>query len=167
MKREFIVGTDRALAELEAGSWACLMPEVAGGFLAFESFSDYKQWKKRQNIRFWVYHKGSYVKLTMRPDQRITTYHGGPTDEGYSFEEISYKYYEEGVVTKDTASGGRDCDGEHRYYWEESCKVKNLQVLITYRSTYQTKKYQDDPLIPAWEKVNESQYDQFAEMAGY
>lgn len=47
MKKEFIECSARATAKRRA-PWAAKIAKVEGGFYAFESVNDYKQWKNQK-----------------------------------------------------------------------------------------------------------------------
>ena len=52
------------------------------------------------------------------------------------------------IVTAECESGGRDCDGEHRHYWTLVYDIGSADE-------------------PKWEDAGNSEYDQFAQLAGY
>lgn len=60
------------------------------------------------NARFWVLYKGSPVKLTMEPGEKIETYSYSRTEEGYATDSEIYEY--DGVlVVRDGEAYSRDC----------------------------------------------------------
>lgn len=82
-------------------------------------------------------------KFTLKPGQSLEHWQGGPTDEGYSFIAFVLTHHRDGMVTASQTSGGRDCDGEHRYYRD----------LVFDAGT--------------WRETDTSEYDQFAQMMNY
>lgn len=115
------------------------------------------------NIRFWVYHKDSFVKLTLSPDSCITVWEYEETNEGYSFHNTRYTYDStlERVIAE-IEDGGRDCDGRVVNYITLHCALDKLH--------YSCPRYQpklSDPLLPLWTRVVEHVYDQYAQMMGY
>lgn len=121
-----------------------------------------------QNVRFWVSYRNSFVKLTLRPDEQITTYTGSPTDEGYWYERDTYTYItEDSEIQRSSEYGGRDCDGTLVHYGEDTCEIGNLEFHKTYRSLREPKKYPNDPLTPQWMRKSAHVYDQYAQAMNY
>lgn len=106
-----------------------------------------------KNLRFCIYWNGGYVKLVLRPGQTVELSARCPTDEGYSFRQETYTYAPDGTLVCDVYSGGKDCDG-----------------FCSYSSTASADKFYTNDLgyrVPQWEVESRSQYDQYAELAGY
>jgi hypothetical protein len=118
-----------------------------------------------RNVRFWVYHNGSFVKLTLRPEQTIEFGTGGETEEGFSCSSESYHYdARRGVITCDCDSWGRDCDGRHSSHWGGSCVVGDEQ-------RHELHDDNDTPVHrywgPRWREESRDQRDMTAEAMGY
>ncbi len=118
------------------------------------------------NARFWEFVNGDFVKLCLKPGQSITHSHGGPTEEGYSWESHRWQHVGDGVAML-MQSDARDCDGR-----------------ISHESAYFAPLFQlhDSPRIlpvdgmtgqlhliamPLWTEQNSSQRDYSAEAMGY
>lgn len=117
--------------------------------------------KPARNARFWTYYKGSPVKLTMRPEQEIHFVEGGPTDEGYHWEDTTYEYprHEAAIYCKCTTMA-RDCDGRFDTCSTTRCPLEDLK---------NGHELTEDPSVryPLWQAVEASQRDYAAEAAGY
>ena len=110
-----------------------------------------------RNARFWVRYRGSWVKLTMKPETTLETYESEPTDEGFSYEHVRYRYDGE-EVTCEVANGGKDCDGRIDCYTDYACMVTDLRGAMSYHN---------EVPIPKWTRLQTSVYDQYAAMMGY
>lgn len=80
-----------------------------------------------------------------------------PTEEGWEYEEHSFMY-ESGVIYRESASGGCDCDGRIDHYQSDCCPDTEVFGRLS-----PNKKN----ILPAWRDVKRSQRDQYAEMMGY
>lgn len=109
------------------------------------------------NARFWIWWNSSWVKLTLSPGQEVTMQTGGPTDEGFHWEAVTYTFDGETVIS-DMSIQSRDCDGRFDSQSEYHCNVENLHAVGEdgYR-----------PDRPQWERGRCSVYDQYAQLAGY
>jgi len=106
------------------------------------------------NARFWHYHNGDCVKLTMRKGDVIEFNDGGPTDEGYHYTHTQYEFDGE-VVRKSCASQSLDCDGRLDQHAEYVCPLEDLRV------------GNGSDLFPVWQRVRAGQRDYAAEAMGY
>lgn len=106
------------------------------------------------NKRFWHYWNGDMVKLTLKPNQTINLYAYQHTEEGYEEEqeEITHCAHT-GNLIMERVREGRDCDGVLRHH-------NKLIAEEFYKD-------RDGFTVPAWDSKSSSQYDQFAQMAGY
>ena len=127
----------------------------------------------RRNARFWVWWHDGWVKLTLRPDQTLTAAYGGPTDEGWSSYCESWTHEGDRIV-RECTSDSSDCDGRHSNYSDDACPLDQLAVIGHVKQTPWVEGIgcklvndPDAPLTPDWQEVKSSQYDQFAEAAGY
>ena len=114
-----------------------------------------------RNVRFWLYHHRSQVKLTVRPGQTLTFGFSEPTEEGWHGENVTIHYDADNrVIVRESACEGRDCDGFMGRYVTTAAMIGRLADGV---------KDLDDPEVvyPDWQRIEESQRDQYAEMAGY
>ena len=125
------------------------------------------------NARFWVYwHDGSWVKLTLKPGQRIELHTGGQTDEGWSYTAYVYEHMGD-RISREEHTASMDCDGRLDRHYADECSLSELksEPIGEYRwDEVQGNVFVPDPSgirRPAWEKVRSSQRDYAAEAAGY
>lgn len=119
------------------------------------------------NARFWVYVNGSFVKITLRPGQQVEHVTGGPTDEGWTRDAQTWLYPDdESAVYRYWADEGQDCDGRHGNYGSSRCELSALKAGYA-PDGYGCDLEHPEVVYPAWERVEASRYDQFAELAGY
>ena len=107
-------------------------------------------------VRFWVWHEGSYTRLTLHADKPVTHHSGGPTEEGYSYSTTTYRL-EGGMVTVEHDSTSSDCDGRLDGYHSMECPVADIAA----------HSYEGEQGTPLWSPVEYSQRDYAAERAGY
>ena len=111
--------------------------------------------KGKKNVRLHEWINGDEVVLTLSPGQRLTWRSGGPTDEGYSYQDHVWAYdKDEGVIYWEVHEMSRDCDGPHE--WHSECCLPVLEV-VPHTCP------RDLPRIG----VAQWQRDVYAEMAGY
>lgn len=112
------------------------------------------------NIRFTDYHSGAYaggpVKLTLSPGQSLTVHQLEHHEEGYREWTDRYEYAaDEPVLYLTSDESSSDCDGNHgSSHVYEACVV-NGRVDC-----------RDNGMVN-WQTAGGSNYDQFAELAGY
>ena len=109
-----------------------------------------------KNARFWAHVNDGYVKITLEPGQRLSWGESHPTDEGFSYQSESWTFEGE-TITRESASGGRDCDGRIDYYRDSECSVYCLAA----------RQYEDGEFTPEWVDTGSSQRDEYAEAIGY
>ena len=115
---------------------------------------------KATRVRFWIWWKGSPVKLTIVGDSEIEMGHSEPTDEGFA--SWSEKYWvEDGYLHNETLDRGRDCDGYQEITTHWRCPLDQLHAKSA------SDEWPDIRGFPAWERVDSSVYDQEAQKAGY
>lgn len=109
------------------------------------------------NARFWVWWNDGWVKLTLRPEQKLECGWRKPTDEGWSSYYESWEHDGSGVLCQ-SEDDGVDCDGRLTRNWEGYCPLERLSWVET-----------DDLEVnrPAWERGNAYQRDYSAEACGY
>jgi hypothetical protein len=120
--------------------------------------------KPHSNARFWTWWNGGWVKLTLRPGQRLVLHAFRRTDEGYSEQHEEYKH-EGSAVRCEQYDSGRDCDGYTEHYSEHHCRLDQLQD----DSAFERWSVPENEGIytPAWQKLSAGQRDEYAELAGY
>lgn len=110
-----------------------------------------------QQARFWHYHNG-VVRIKLNAGQTIHHSHGGATDEGYSWETVSY-YFDGEIVTCAWCTDARDCDGRMTRNGITHCSIHELAC-----------GHRDDETgitFPAWQHGENGQRDYSAEAMGY
>lgn len=116
------------------------------------------------NARFWVWHRGGWVKLTLAPGQCLTTFAGGETDEGYHCETSTFAHHGEAVVWE-WHETGRDCDGRYERGGESFCALSDLAA----RDAHAALPIRENVGIhaPEWQRATGYRRDHAAEAAGY
>jgi hypothetical protein len=114
------------------------------------------------NARFLVFWNGQYTKLTIKPDEQLTFWTSGPTDEGYALESQTYYYdVDDMAIESSLHSRQRDCDGTHEDFREFSCRWHELKSYVHELTEI------DVVRLPEWEDGESSCRDEFAELSGY
>lgn len=123
---------------------------------------------KRQNppnARWWTWLNGGWIKLTLKPGQRLQWGFGQTDSEGWSREYWSWEYVECDVLPRiesEFHEEAMDCDGRLDRDVSLVCPIKDLAAREVYDSdekvTYWT---------PEWERMHAGQRDYSAEAAGY
>jgi hypothetical protein len=114
----------------------------------------------RPNARFWVWFRGGWVKLTLRPGECRETVEGGRHDEGWGREVTSYEH-DGDCVRCEWAEDGADCDGRYSRGGAVVCPLDQL------RSIEPAHGDADGLLVPDWQSAATWQRDHAAEAAGY
>ncbi len=109
-----------------------------------------------KNARFLVWINGGWVKITLCPNESLRHTVGGPTDEGFFQDSVSWTHDGAGV-TAEHYSYQSDCDGRHEDTSEVYCPIEQLRSHPS----------EHGALTPDWHKLGSRQYDQYAELAGY
>lgn len=111
-----------------------------------------------RNARFWFWWNGSFVKLTLRPEQTLRFHTSKPTDEGFSYEINEFTHEVDRVLLR-WESGGRDCDGTTTQAGKSAADLDKLAVTSHEEHGIKT---------PDWQAAGRTRvYDQFAQAAGY
>lgn len=121
-----------------------------------------------KNARFWVWYNGSWVKLTLKPEQCLTHTIGGQTDEGFNYCQSTWLHEfrcSMPYVTWCEETWGRDCDGRYDSGSLNGCHVDQLKAFDQYAEF-------PDPanvgiMRPAWTCWGSNQRDHTAETANY
>tara|TARA_R110000868_G_scaffold145660_2_gene365990 strand:- start:3053 stop:3430 length:378 start_codon:yes stop_codon:yes gene_type:complete len=112
----------------------------------------------QSNARFWTWVNNGPVKITLRPNQTLRHHSCCDTDEGWSADSEVWTL-RDGVVERELVSDGVDCDGRLTQYHSDECPIQDLHDHEAYEA--------EDYMVPDWNVVSASQYDQFAQAAGY
>lgn len=132
--------------------------------------------------RLWVFENGDWARLTLRSGQTLSHGSGGATEEGVAFEATTWRNVD-GEVFADFQRWGRDCDGRYaenttcRLTGEERCDATapwapgswlpaSFQP-IDWFGDYELHDLADKVRRPTWERIEASQWDEYAEAAGY
>jgi hypothetical protein len=124
-----------------------------------------------ENIRFWIHNPanvdGGFVKLTLRPDQKLAWGTCSTDEEGWSSTFESWHYdAERGLLVNDWISDGRDCDGRHFQATVFVCPLDQLRAETP--NEYCHERYDcEGVMLPAWQTENQWKRDYTAEAAGY
>lgn len=132
--------------------------------------------------RFWVWECGGWVRLTLRPGQELSRMSGGACEEGFDCWGVTYRN-EGGEIICDSRNWGRSCDGG--YSVEQTCRLTGAERVdvtarwspgswmpasfqpIAWFGEYELHDLADNVRRSTWERVEASQWDEFAEAAGY
>ena len=125
----------------------------------------------QKNARFWTWHKGAYVKLTVKIGSELRHWEGGPTDEGWSRYSCRW-FLEDGLLKREWFSEGCDCDGYLSRGGEQSCTLDKLDAWKP--EFYDCLKQRgsafrpvDVERTPDWQDEGDHYYDGQAAAAGY
>ena len=110
-----------------------------------------------KTVRFWEYHNGDFVKLSLKDGQSLEHYSGGSTDEGWSSEYCKWSRDGDRLYRK-TVTDGRDCDGRLTHSYSDVAKVGDLVPCYSQEHLSRPNWGQDEPT---------SIYDEYAVAAGY
>ena len=110
------------------------------------------------NAKFWIYYKGSPVKVALRPGQAVQTIEGGRTDEGFSYLACHY-HHTGGRVVQSWNNWGRDCDGRSSQIGTSYCFLDSLNLRFNPSIP--------DVMFPRWEYEHTEQRDEYAEAMNY
>jgi hypothetical protein len=119
---------------------------------------------KEDNARFWVWHRGGWVKLTLTPGQVLSTFQSQQTDEGYCREASTFAHHGE-TVGCEWYETGRDCDGRYERGGELVCDLADLAA----RDAFADFPVRENVGIraPEWQRAGGYRRDHAAESAGY
>lgn len=119
-----------------------------------------------KNARFWFWHNGGWVRLTLKAGDRLTAFAGGSDGEGWTHE-VSHWHHTGRVVRYSWRSEGRDCDGRHSAGGESLCPLHRLAA----DERLEDLSREDGPMLktPDWQAARDRSYhvDHAAEAAGY
>ena len=121
--------------------------------------------KRPAAARFWTYHRGGYVRLSLRPGEQLRHETGGPTDEGYHGEASIYTHAGDDIAL-DWATWGRDCDGRTESYGASFAPLATLTARDAFDLTNGASEARGIRL-PVWNRGRTRNRDHAAEAAGY
>jgi hypothetical protein len=114
----------------------------------------------RNTARFWVLHRGDWVRLALRWGQSAELTSGGPNEEGWHWSQEVYTHAGD-RVTCEAVESWRDCDGPGDRFCASECLVAELQARGPVEGL-------DAPGgLPVWRLQDEQRRDHFAEEMGY
>lgn len=111
------------------------------------------------NARLWIRYQGAWVKLTLRPEERIEFGFHAPTEEGFRSEGCILEH-NGAHVSMHRYYRSRDCDGVYSGHSLMRCPLDNLHSVDvdvdgeTFRR-------------PDWKELSRLDRDHAAEDAGY
>ena len=120
----------------------------------------------QKNVRFWVYYKNDWVKLTLRGRLPIRFGFSIPDKEGGYVESYRYRI-EECQLVKYWMSGGVDCDVEHFTTGTQICSLNDIEKVPVHDG--ETGDSFEGKIIfrPDWKNYDEVVHDGFAINANY
>ena len=116
------------------------------------------------NARFWAWHNGGWVKLTLAPGQELGICSCGRTDEGWRREMTQYRH-DGSCVVAEYIEESSDCDGRLDRGGEMYCTVDGLRK----RDMADVNPCPENAGIvaPDWQRGPRWQRDHVAEACGY
>lgn len=123
------------------------------------------------NARFWIWDAvaDGHVKITLRPGQRLLSYHLARSDEGWNSTTDTYEHFGPCLHTR-LVTDGRDCDGRLSTATQFRCGLHNLRdggLRGTHTDPFNRHRTLPGVPVPAWEAVSSRQRDYTAEAANY
>ena len=119
---------------------------------------------RTKNARFWTFHHGSPVKLTLAPDEEIHLHASETHEEGFESTWTTYAY-DGALVTQTCAFRARDCDGLMTGEEDYICPVGFLRSSPA--NAFIREGYPFIDGVPRWESTRSLFRDYSAERAGY
>jgi len=112
------------------------------------------------NARFWIWENSGWVKITLKPMQKLEYCNGGPGEEGWSYAETTLVHQGDHVA-RYWSSETKDCDGRMSGGGEDRCELSRLKAVEA--------GYPEGCGIyrPEWKQESELRFDHSAEAAGY
>lgn len=106
-------------------------------------------------VRFWIYHNGDHIKITLRHRQSIEVGEWWATEEGYgdTYEKYTFDATYKWIELK-SYKGGADCDGEIGDEFEGFAECEKLPP-------------RHAMLTPTFTPIFTRHHDEYAERAGY
>lgn len=116
------------------------------------------------NARFWTFHNDGWIKITLRPLQRLSHHEGGPTDEGYSYTTTTWTHAGPFLLVE-WSNVSKDCDGHMDSGGEAQCPLADLKAAEC--PCYDLDEKGLPIRCPLYADVETNQRDYAAEAAGY
>lgn len=117
-----------------------------------------------KTYRFWAWVCDGWVRIKLKPEQVQSWGHTERHEEGFSATFIRWEHDGE-TITEHYSTCGSDCDGRHSDYRTIYHNVSDNAEVDAYDGELDT--HGNLIRVPAWQQGEASQYDQYAEMAGY
>lgn len=117
-----------------------------------------------RSYRFWMFHNDSWVKIKVKENEVLDIAFGGPDEEGFCWEEISF-FVEDGRLFLEWDRQMQDCDGRYDISGESVCKI--IDGKLDLKPCADPDNGPPGGMVPNWENVNMWQRDYSAEAAGY
>ena len=114
------------------------------------------------NARFWTWHNGTYVKLTLRPGEARHHHRFWPHEEGWASTTIEWSF-DGSTVTRETVADGTDCDGRLTLHYLDTAALHQLAVCVSDADDSP----EEQLATPDWTDAGRGQRDYTAEAMGY
>lgn len=111
-----------------------------------------------KNTRFWHYWNGAFVKLTLKPGQKVSMESWRRTEEGFDSRAATIRLCpESGELQMNSYMDARDCDGP----------ISSESYLVA--TEFFEQKDDDGTMVktPVWNEKRHSIQDVYAQMMGY
>lgn len=120
------------------------------------------------NARFWEPIHEGWVKITLRPGQTLQHRTYQDTDEGWHACLSTWRH-DGNKVFREIINDGRDCDGRLTRTYQTEADIHELSVIPCFIGFDQKGRSIYSPIMlrPDWQQIHVSQYDEFAQAAGY
>ena len=152
----YAAGFSEKGSELTVSQWTHSLPKAFRA--ANEANENPALLAQLRNVRFWEFINCGWVRITLRPGQKLAWHRSSNDDEGYSHCSESWEH--EGTrVIHQWGEDCSDCDGRMTTGGESTCSMDRLATVPGYNAP--------EILRPDWKKVSSDQRDYAAEAAGY
>ena len=116
-------------------------------------------------VRFQVFINDTYTTLTLSPGQSLGWQGGGPCEEGYEIETITWGLSQDGqILERYTTRRWSDCDGPGSSFYDDSAEVRSIRAISVWDGAGRTGMFAQ---VPDWQTLDRGQRDHFAEAMGY
>jgi hypothetical protein len=96
-----------------------------------------KTFALRPNFRFWSFINNDWVRLTLRPGQKLTWQKWNDCEEGYSRLIEIWELNDAGdLCTEQSCFDGSDCDGRSSRHWEAGFDLLTGRFVPSYDERY-------------------------------
>lgn len=152
----YCAGFATAVSQFQVSPWTCSMSDAYRA--AAKANENPVQLAQLQNLRFWEFMNGGWVRITLRPGQRLTWRKSSYDEEGYSHFSESWEHEGDRIVNQ-WGEDCSDCDGRLTRGGEMACSAESVAAIPAYG--------EPTLLRPDWKKITSGQRDYAAEAAGY